>query len=155
MNEELLIRRYEPGDKNAVWRVHEAAFRATLPRFLPAVDRDLRNVPNAYLDAGEFLVGEVDGGIVAAGGFRRTDERTVEFKRLRVHPDCWRLGYGRAVVEALEDRARDRGYERAMLHTSEQLEAAQSLYRSEGYRETKRERHSEADMELVYFEKRL
>lgn len=42
MAEELEIRRYEPRDKNAVWRVHERAFRATLPRFFPAVNRDLR-----------------------------------------------------------------------------------------------------------------
>jgi ribosomal protein S18 acetylase RimI-like enzyme len=151
---ELAIRRYEPRDKNAVWRVHERTFRATLPRFLPAVDRDLWNVPNAYLGAGEFLVGEVDGRIVAVVGFRHKDERTVELKRLQVRPDAWRRGYGRRVVTALEERARDRGYERAVLRASEHLEAAQSLYRSEDYRETKRERHPAADTELVYFEKR-
>lgn len=83
------------------------------------------------------------------------NKRTVELKRLRVRPDYWRRGYGRVLVAALEERARARGYERVVLHTSEQLTAAESLYRSEGYRETGRERHAEADMELVYFEKRL
>lgn len=152
---ELAIRRYEPRDENDVWRVHERAFRATLPRFLPAVDRDLRNVPSAYLDDGEFLVGEIEDEVVAIGGFRPVNERTVELKRLRVRPDCWRRGYSRALVAALEDRARERGYERVVLHTSDQLTAAQSLYRNVGYWETSRERHAEADMELVYFEKRL
>lgn len=155
MSEKLEIRRYEPQDKNDVWRVHERAFRTTLPRFSPAVNRDLRNVPGAYLDNGEFLVGEVGEKIVTIGGFRPVNERTVELKRLRVRPDCWRRGYGRTLVAALENRARERGYERAVLHTSEHLAAAQSLYRNESYRETSRERHAEADMELVYFEKRL
>ncbi len=155
MSKELAVRRYEPPDKNAVWRVHERAFRAMLPRFFPAMDRDLRTIPNVYLVDGEFLVGEIEDGIVAIGGFRLVDERTVELKRLRVHPDHWRRGYGRALVAALEDRAREQGYERVVLHTSEHLAAAQSLYRSEGYRETSRERHAEADIELVYFEKRL
>lgn len=72
-----------------------------------------------------------------------------------MHPDHWRHGYGRALVAALEDRAREQGYERVVLHTSEHLAAAQSLYRNEGYRETSREQHAEADIELVYFEKRL
>lgn len=155
MDEKLTIRRYEPRDKNAVWRVHERAFRATLPAFFPAVNRDLRNIRKAYLADGEFLVGEVENETVAIGAFRPVGERTVELKRLRVRPDCWRRGYGRKLVAALEDRARDQGYERVVLHTSEHLAAAESLYRNEGYRETSRERHAEADIELVYFEKRL
>lgn len=59
MSKELAVRRYEPPDKNAVWRVHERAFQATLPRFFPAMDRDLRTIPNVYLVNGEFLVGEL------------------------------------------------------------------------------------------------
>lgn len=153
MTDELEIRRYEPGDKNAVWRVHERAFRATLPRFIPTMERDLRNVPGAYLDTGEFLVGEVTNEIVAIGGFRPVDELTVELKRLRVCPDYWRRGYGQTLVVALENRARDRGYERVVLRTSEQLLAAQSLYRGESYRETGRERHPEDDIGLICFEK--
>jgi GNAT superfamily N-acetyltransferase len=118
MAETLEIRRYEPRDKNAVWRVHERAFWATLPRFFPAVGRDLRDVPGAYLDGGEFLVGEVADEIVAIGGFRPVNERTVELKRLRVRPDCWRRGYGRTLVAVLEDQARERAgritHERAL-----------------------------------------
>lgn len=155
MVEKLAIRRYDPRDKNDVWRVHERAFRATLPHFFPAANRDLRNVPGAYLAYGEFLVGEIEDELVAIGGFLPMNERTVELKSLRVCPDHWRRGYGRTLVEALEDRACERGYERVVLHTSEHLAASQSLYRNEGYRQTSQKWHSEVDMEMVYFEKLL
>ncbi|WP_440772702.1 GNAT family N-acetyltransferase [Natronorubrum sp. DTA28] len=155
MGEQLAIRRYEPRDKNDVWRVHERAFRATLPQFFPAMNRDLRNVPDAYLADGDFLVGEVEDEIAAIGGFVPMNERTVELKSLRVCPDHWRRGYGRALIAALEDRMREQVYERVVLYTSEDLAASQSLYRNEGYRETSRKWHAEIDMEMVHFEKLL
>jgi hypothetical protein len=49
MGTELSVRRYRPTDKNAVWRVHERAFRAASIPFVPELDRDLRRIPEAYL----------------------------------------------------------------------------------------------------------
>lgn len=155
MTDELAIRRYWPPDKNAVWRVHERAFEAASIPFIPELDRDLRRIPDTYLDGGEFLVGSVANQIVAIGGFRSTDPETVEIKRMRVDPGYQRRGYGGALLEALEDRARTRGYEQAVLHTSERLTAALAFYREQGYRETNRERHTEADFDLVHFRKSL
>ncbi len=148
---DLRVRRYEERDKEAVWRVHERAFRAALPEFYPAVDRDLRNVTGTYLEGGEFLVGERAGEVVACGGFLPVDGATVELKRLRVLPKCWREGYGAALVQELERRARERGFGRAVLNTSEYLEAAQAFYRSLGYEETGTEHHEEWDVELQHF----
>jgi ribosomal protein S18 acetylase RimI-like enzyme len=152
---DLRVRRYERRDKEAVWRVHERAFRAALPEFSPAVDRDLRDVPDAYLADGEFLVGERAGELVACGGFLPVGDGAVELKRLRVLPNCWRRGYGRALVRELERRARERDYQRAVLDTSEHLEAAQALYRSLGYEEAGTEHHEPWDVQLQHFSKEL
>jgi ribosomal protein S18 acetylase RimI-like enzyme len=149
------IRRYRPADKNAVWRVHERAFRAVSILFDPELDRDLRHVPEAYLREGEFLVGTTDGQVVAVGGFRPAGDRSVEIKRMRVDPDCQRAGHGSALLRELERRARERGAKRIVLYTSDRLDSAVAFYRTRDYRETGREPHPEIDMALVYFEKRL
>jgi hypothetical protein len=49
MADGLTVRRYQPADENAVWRVHERAFRDASIPFDPELDRDLRRVPEAYL----------------------------------------------------------------------------------------------------------
>lgn len=152
---ELSIRRYEAGDKNAVWRLHERAYRHALDEFYPQLDRDLRHVPSAYLDDGEFLVGSLDGQIVAIGGFQPVESDAVEIRRMRVDPDHQRQGYAKAILEALEDRARGRGFDRVVLITSELLSAAVAFYRAADYRVVEREPHPEADIALILFEKSL
>jgi ribosomal protein S18 acetylase RimI-like enzyme len=151
----MIIRRYRPADENAVWRVHERTFRAVSIPFDPELDRDLRRILGAYLRDGEFLVGTVDKQVLAVGGFRPADDRSVEVKRMRVDPDRQRAGYGSALLRELERRARERGSKRVVLHTSERLDSAVAFYRIRGYRETGREPHPEIDMALVHFEKRL
>lgn len=152
---ELSIRRYEAGDKNAVWRLHERAYRHALDEFYPQLDRDLRHIPSAYLDDGEFLVGTLEGQIVAIGGFQPVESDAVEIRRMRVNPDLQRRGYATAVLNALEARASRRGFDRAVLLTSELLSAAVAFYRAADYRVVEREPHPEADLDLIRFEKSL
>lgn len=157
MADGLHLRRYRPDDRDAVWAVHERAFRASALPFVEEapIDRDLRHVESAYLESGgEFLVGEIDGEMVAVGGFVPLGDGTVEIKRMRVDPDHQRNGYGAAVLAALEDAARREGYERAVLETHELLAAAQALYKSRGYRETGRESGRDG-YDRVRYEKRL
>lgn len=168
MTPALTVRRYEDADENAVWNVHDLAFAASPVAFDPELDRHLRRIPAAFLDAGgEFLVGTLpadaagpgaygppDERVVAAGGFRPDGDR-VEVGSVRVHPAFQRRGYGRTVVGALEDRARERGFDRAALETSEDLAAARALYGSLGYDRTGREYVEPADGYLVAFEKEL
>jgi ribosomal protein S18 acetylase RimI-like enzyme len=53
---------------------------------------------------------------------------------IAVAPQRWGGGAGRAIVSALLDTARQRGYERAQLWVQEANERAQSLYRRMGFR---------------------
>ena len=152
MTDSLHVRRYEPADRNALWYVHDRAFRASPVEFVPDVDRYLRRVPEAFLADGEFLVGTLptaeagptpydpgDERVVACGGFQPRDDRTAKLRSVRVDPAVQRRGYGRTLVTALEDRAREQGYERVTLTTSEDLRAARGLYESLGYERTGRE----------------
>jgi GNAT superfamily N-acetyltransferase len=154
----------------------------TDPSDVPGTD-DLRRVREAYVETGgEFLVGVLpeanaggdaadpekttpetaDGALVAMGGFLPTgagheDERSVagaaELHRMRVAPDYQRRGYGRRLLDALERRARDAGFDRVLATTAHRQRSAVAFYPSEGYAETGRSTYGE--YQLVHFEKPL
>ena len=102
-------------------------------------DADVRDVAAAYLDSGgEFLVGEVDGTLVAMGGLRRVSDATVRLRRMRVEPAWQRRGVGRSLLAALEARAAELGFWTIRLDTTGVQVAAQAMYRAAGYAEVAR-----------------
>ncbi|PSQ05999.1 N-acetyltransferase [Halobacteriales archaeon QS_4_69_31] len=148
------VRRFDPGDADAVVDLHERALDAagTDPTDVPGT-RDLRRVEAAYLDTGgEFLVGEAGGAVVAMGG-PPVDGPLGELFRMTVDPAHQREGYGSAIIEGLEAAARERGVKRTRLTTGARQESALGFYARHGYAETGRESHGEH--ELVGFAKRL
>jgi len=153
---DLSIRRYRREDQDAVLRLHNEALGS-----IPGAhagdgpwDRDLERIEDEYFaGGGEFLVGVLSGEVVAMGALRRTGERTAEVCRMRVRPALWRRGYGQAILSALEERAFEIGCRLVHLDTTVELEAAQSLYRKNGYRETRRAVVS--GREFIFFEKEL
>lgn len=181
-DEAVRIRRYDPADRDAVWTVHDRAFRLSELDFYPELNRHLRHVEDRFLDAGgEFLVAAVDAPpadpieygrdgerVVGIGGFLPSlsetasvrvdapvdpDADTVEVRSLRVDPSFQGRGIGTALMRDLEARAADRGFERAVLDTGADLEAAQSLYESLGYERVGRETYG--DFVLFYYETAL
>jgi GNAT superfamily N-acetyltransferase len=83
--------------------------------------------------AGTFLVGYLDGEPVCAGGIKRLDDEAAEIKRMYVVPSARRRGVARALLGALEDAARERGYSVVRLDTGPLQQHAVALYRSAGY----------------------
>lgn len=84
------------------------------------------------------IVGEVDGEIVGFSTIRPApeddaDARTAEMPTLYVHPDSWRLGYGRALCGAALQRARVRGFTELTLWVVEVNEAAVAFYEALGF----------------------
>ncbi len=158
MPDTLSVRRYEPADADAVWRVHERALRASPVAFVedaPA-DEPLRDVADHYLDGdGEFLVGTVEGDVVAVGGLRVREDGLAEVENLRVDPDHQGRGYGARVLAELEERARSAGARRIDLHTNADLTAARGLYETRGYEETGRGTHATSGFTFVHYRKRL
>lgn len=82
---------------------------------------------------GVFIVGHREGRLVCCGGVKRLDDRACEIKRMYVVPEARAGGIGRALLHALEDRARELGYVVARLDTGPRQLSARRLYESEGY----------------------
>jgi len=82
---------------------------------------------------GAFYVAMVDGEPIGCGGLRRHEDGVVEIKRMFVRSAYRRRGHARALLRALEDRARASGYRRVILETGLAQPEAIALYESEGY----------------------
>ncbi len=164
----LEIRRYDPADRDAVDAVVEAALRDANAYFegVPALEDG--DIVAEYVDAGgEFLVGSLDGEVVATAAFRPpngvvaeqlpVDDRTAELKRMHVRPDHHREGIGAAIYEAIETRARERGYGRLVLSTTGRQTAAHAFYEERGFERVAGTTESVAETELsiLVFEKGL
>jgi GNAT superfamily N-acetyltransferase len=103
--------------------------------------------------AGRFLVVYVDGRASACGGVKRLDDHTGEIKRMFVTPSARGRGLSRILLGALEDAARDLGYETVRLDTGAEQHEAQALYPSAGYAEIPD--YNGNPYASVWFEKRL
>jgi GNAT superfamily N-acetyltransferase len=93
----------------------------------PLVPDELRGPDGAY------LVGYEDAEAVAGGGLRRLDDGVAEIKRMFVRPAARSRGVARALLEALEQTARELGYEKIRLDTGPKQVHGLALYRSAGY----------------------
>jgi GNAT superfamily N-acetyltransferase len=82
---------------------------------------------------GAFFVATLDGEPIGCAGLRRHGDGAVEVKRMFVRSAYRRRGHARALLRALEDRARASGYRRVILETGLAQPEAIALYRSEGY----------------------
>jgi GNAT superfamily N-acetyltransferase len=82
---------------------------------------------------GAFLVGWIDDEPVCCGGVKRLNERICEIKKMYVVPAARGTGVARRLLHALQDRARELGYEIARLDTGPRQTNARGLYEAEGY----------------------
>jgi GNAT superfamily N-acetyltransferase len=144
----LELRQFRDADETAVHELHKLAQNGT---DAPA---DLSAIRDAYLTAGgEFLVGEVDGALVAMGALRRVSSASAEIKRMRVHPRWQGHGFGRLLLERLEARARELGFTTLRLDTTVRQHTARAMFEDAGYKLVGT--GHENGFELVYYEKRL
>ncbi len=152
----LRIRRYRWSDLEAVCALNRIGLAQVglAPGDGVYYDHDLPRIHEIYLNGhGEFLVGLVDGRVVAMGGLRRVTEHEAELCRMRVHPEYQRRGYGTRILLRLEERAVKLGYRRLVCDTTSNQIAAMALYRRHGWLETGRRRIGA--LTVVYFEKEL
>ena len=151
----LHVRRYAPEDREVVWRLHDVAMReAGIHLGDESWYGDLRKIHDVYLrNGGEFLVGAIEGEVVAMGAVKKTGEARAEIKYMRVDPGLQRRGFGQTLLAALERSAAELGYETLHLDTAVRQKAARRLYESNGYREVRRDK--KGSMDCVFYEKRL
>jgi len=123
-------------------RAHGAA-RATTPG-VEYVYADADGLPGPYAApaGGLWLATSGESGIGCVA-LKPIDSRTAEVKRMFVDAGWRGKGVGRALLGALIAGARRRGILTLRLGTLHDMEAAQALYRSIGFRPTERYRPDE------------
>jgi len=133
----LLIRTYEPRDRNTVWALHREGDIVTTSQYSdvdPEHEDDLRRLEDEYLSAGScFWVAEIDGRVVGMTAIHRIDAETARLRRMRVTAARRRLGIAQRLLETAEQFCRDYGYRRMILDTTEQQTAAHRLYERAGF----------------------
>jgi GNAT superfamily N-acetyltransferase len=133
----MIIRRYRNDDLAAVYDLHVLALKQVNAYMGEGPwDDDFKDIEGTYLNQdGEFLVGEIDGCIMAMGAFKKSRDGFVEVKRMRVSLEHQGKGYGSIILKELERRARELGYVGFLLETSENQWAARKLYLRHGFKE--------------------
>ena len=149
----MSVRRYEASDRWDAIGLHDLALRAVGAHAGEGPwDDDLRKIEEFYLEAGgEFLVGVLEGRLVAMGALERTSPVRARVTRMRVHPDCQGRGFGQAMLSALEKRAAELGCSQLHLDTTVRQIAARRLYAKNGYREARR--GEMLGFECIFYEK--
>jgi DNA-binding MarR family transcriptional regulator/GNAT superfamily N-acetyltransferase len=131
------IERVDPASPAARWCVAQY-FAELANRFaegfdpeqsIPADDDELRP------PRGAFLMVSVDGEPVACGALKTITPGFGSLKRMWVSGSMRGLGFGRRMLGALEDQARELGFTTLRLETNRALTEAISLYRNSGYAE--------------------
>jgi GNAT superfamily N-acetyltransferase len=147
------IRRYEPPDREAVRNLHDEALNdvgAHLGR--GSWDSDLDAIESVYLEAGgEFLVGVLEGEVVAMGALRLDPDGRAWITRMRVSPRLQGRGIGQTLLDRLHRRAAELGYGPLHLDTTVGQTAARRLYEKNGYREAGR--GTVGPFECLYYER--
>ena len=136
------------------------AFEAYIER---ALADEIDRIEAYYAEhGGAFWVVTLRGGLVGMFGLERASDDAMELRRMYVDPSARRLGIGRRMLLYAEAECRRRGFKRLELSTAEIQTEAIALYRSCGYRLTRKElaEHGSnktvgSGMRRLYFEKTL
>lgn len=108
---------------------------------------------------GGLVVGLLDGCPVTGGAFRRfglvDGAETAELKRIWTDHRHRRRGFGRALMERLEERIAARGYRAVYLTTGDRQPEAEALYLACGYTRLARPLPSAGETYPVAFGKTL
>ncbi|WP_200332361.1 GNAT family N-acetyltransferase [Leucobacter sp. L43] len=141
MQETITIRRVSPDEYASVGAMVRAAYEGdyTLNDEYLAEIEDVagRDQISEVLVAVDRASGELLGSItVPLPGERLiedTEENEFDVRLLGVSPAARGRGVGRAIMRYAADLARTRGLDRVVLHTGEQMVAAQRLYERLGF----------------------
>ncbi|WP_417518923.1 GNAT family N-acetyltransferase [Minwuia sp.] len=99
-------------------------------------DDEMARFPGEYQPpTGALLIAEAGDQVVGTVGLRPAPDHQAEMKRLYLTDAARGLGLGRALTEAVIDRARALGYRGVVLDTLSSMTAAQEIYRKRGFRE--------------------
>jgi len=99
-------------------------------------EHELKNIRSIYgPPTGCLLLAHRNEEVIGCVAFRPFRDAVCEMKRLYVRPTARGLNLGRRLAVEIIHRARSAGYRSMVLDTLPSLQAAQTLYRSIGFRE--------------------
>ena len=110
---------------------------------------------------GIIYILEANGEAVGMGVLRKLMDGVGEIKRMFIRPEYQGKGFGKEMMNRLEDKAREFGFSTLRLDTAGFAEAAVHIYRKVGFIEVGKysgdewEERSDTDDILIYFEKKL
>jgi ribosomal protein S18 acetylase RimI-like enzyme len=81
----------------------------------------------------DVLLAYMDGVAVGCAGLKKYNDSDVEIKRVWVEPDYRGRHIATELMDRIEDKARERGFKRAVLQTRPIMEDAVGLYEKRGY----------------------
>lgn len=151
------IRPYRAGEEEYVARAHREVYSAEYnwgESFISYAEEIALSFPaREKSEKEELWVAEAQGRLLGCIMLCRGDEPDVGQLRLfLVDKECRGQGVGRALTEALLQRAHEVGYKRLILWTASPLTAAIHQYEKLGFEQTERVENTEwsLDGELLY-----
>lgn len=96
--------------------------------------REQYNPYNTLEDIHDVALLLEDETPVACGGYKQYEPGVAEIKRVFTKQEHRNRGYGKTIMQALEQRAKQQGYTKLILETGEILRSAMALYLGLGFR---------------------
>lgn len=131
----MLIRKFESKDQNSA----KALVLSGLGEYFGFIDEnlnpDLDDIALSFVD-GCFLVGEIEGELVATGGYKPFDSQTIKIERVSVNSKCRRLGLASQLFTALMSEAKKAGCKRVVLETTSDWDMSIKFWLRNGFRIT-------------------
>lgn len=139
---DFLIRDWQPTDREAAAALIAQVLAeyglatcglATEPS---GADWDVLHVEAAYWQqGGEFWVVEQQGQLVGTAGYYPISrgQQAVEIRKMYLRPEVRGMGLGRYLLNKLEQRIRQKGFQQIWVETASVLQTAVQLYESSGY----------------------
>ena len=91
----LTIRKYKSQDKDNVKDLYKlASIHSEIGYRDGPWYQDFENMENFYFNGGGFFVGLIDNKIVAIVGLQKMSDKIGHIRRMRVHPEYRRKGFG-------------------------------------------------------------
>ncbi|MBB2151614.1 GNAT family N-acetyltransferase [Pedobacter gandavensis] len=84
-------------------------------------------------DIKHVIIAYMEGVAIGCGSIKEYDPKSMELKRMFVHPEFRNTGIASQILVHLENWAQEMGYERCILETGEKQKEAVMLYQKRGY----------------------
>jgi len=149
----LVIRAVDPGCQESIdlqWEM-----RRELDAMYNETTIDPPPLEQFRLPRAAFLVAWLDDMPIGCGAITTLDERTAHFKRVFVRPGFRGHGFGRLIMNALEEKAAELGYSVLFLETADKQLEAIGMYTSLGYERVPCAGRVTCSEQSICFEKKI